>query len=154
MDKLSEKKDICDYKGNKKKNPYPYFIVFSPVKVETATCRWLQEGNSLVQTQYDVIKSQSSAQAASRHSRPHLLLFDSNLFLSLRLVSLVPSAESSTRTLVHVFTLKIVDDQVEFLVYPLRAQSHLNTPLYLPAHSACLKTGSLNPVESIADKKR
>lgn len=49
-------------------------------------------GNSLVQTQYDVIKSRSSAPAASRHSSP-LLLFDCNLFLSLCLVSLIRSAE-------------------------------------------------------------
>lgn len=95
-------------------------------------------GNSLVQTQYDVIKSQSSELAVSRHSRPHLLLFDSNLFLSLSLVSLILSAKSYIRThlqLVNVLTLEIVNDQVEFLVYLLRAQSNSDTPPYLPAHS-------------------
>lgn len=72
-------------------------------------------GNSLVQSQYDVIKNHSSAQTASRHSRPHLLLLDSNLVLSLSPFSLIFSAESYIHTLVQVSTLKIVNDQVAFL---------------------------------------
>lgn len=112
-------------------------------------------GNSSVQTDNDVIKSQSSALAVSRHSRPHLLLFDSNLFSSPSLVSFILFTESYIHMhsqLLHIWTLEIVGDQIEFLLHLLTARSNSNTRPYLPAHSGWLKTGRLNPVESIADK--
>lgn len=92
--------------------------VFSAVKVEMATCRWMQKGICQFR-EYDVIKSQSCALAASHHSRPHLLLFDSNLFSSPSLVFLILFTESyihPNSQLLHVFTVEIVGDQVELLV--------------------------------------
>lgn len=90
----------------------PFFkYVFSAVKV-------VQEGICQF-GEYDVIKGRSCALAASRHSRPHLLLFDSNLFSSPSLVFLILFTESYIRPhsqLLHVFTVEIVGEQVELLV--------------------------------------
>lgn len=76
-----------------KQNVHYLFYYFSSGRGWNGSMQMDAGGNSFVQTQSDVIKSQSSALAAARLSRPRLPLFASNLFLSPRLVSLILSAE-------------------------------------------------------------
>lgn len=76
-----------------KQNVHYLFYYFQSGRGWNGSMQMDAGGNSFVQRQYDVIKSQSSALAAARLSRPRLLLFASNLFLSPRLVSLILSAE-------------------------------------------------------------
>lgn len=135
-----------------KQNVHYLFYYFSSGRGWNGSMQMDAGGNSFVQTQSDVIKSQSSALAAARLSRPRLPLFASNLFLSPRLVSLILSAEFPPLTPSPF--LEIVDDQrwSQSWLYLLRARSISNTPPHLPAHSGWLKTHRLDPVESIADK--
>lgn len=137
-----------------KQNVHYLFYYFQSGRGWNGSMQMDAGGNSFVQRQYDVIKSQSSALAAARLSRPRLLLFASNLFLSPRLVSLILSAECRVPPLPPSSFLEIVDDRrwSQSWLYLLRARAISNTPPHLPAHSGWLKTHRLNPVESIADK--
>lgn len=71
-----------------------FFIIFSPGGVEMAACRWMQEGIPLFRHNMMWLRVRALRWLLARLSRPGLLLFASNLFLSLRLVSLILSAES------------------------------------------------------------